>query len=196
MNSPTPDSTESRRPQPEDRDRFRAQQVILEIARQSPGDEIEGTTRLFKVFYLAHLFYACDAVGYLSEWPIVKMPKGPGIDRFDRLLHELLKQEVLETASTHVGPYPSTLYQATGRMLPGEPLEPEAVAAIRKAVEFADGKTGAQLSDITHEFSHSWTEAALGDELNICIDLLSDEERKRAQRTASEVHASVEEAWK
>ncbi len=46
----------------------RAQQVLLEIARQSTGDAIVGKTKLFKTFYLAHLFYAAKSPGYLTEW--------------------------------------------------------------------------------------------------------------------------------
>ena len=51
-----------------------------ELIRQSAGDRIEGKTRLFKAFYFAHLFYARSAVDYLTDWPIVRMPQGPGID--------------------------------------------------------------------------------------------------------------------
>ncbi len=179
----------------EGRNRLRAQQVILEMANQSPDNKIEGKARLFKIFYLAHLYYAYDEVGFLSEWPIVKMPEGPGIDRLNHLLHDLLTQKMLETTPIRIGPYPAMCYRATGKAWPGAPLEREAVEAIRQAVKFARNKTGAQLSDLTHEYSYSWNEAESGMELNIYLDLLSEEERKQAKQTASEVQASVEEAW-
>ena len=49
-----------------------AAQIVLEIIKQSPGDEIVGKTKIFMAFYFAHLFYAADSTGYPSEWPIVK----------------------------------------------------------------------------------------------------------------------------
>ena len=60
-------------------ERSKAKQVILEIIRQSKG-RLTGKTRLYMAFYVAHLLYAEQEAGYLTVWPIVKMPFGPGID--------------------------------------------------------------------------------------------------------------------
>ena len=38
----------------------RAKLVVAEIVRQSPGDELAGTVRLFKAFYFAHLYHAVN----------------------------------------------------------------------------------------------------------------------------------------
>ena len=65
-----------------------AKRLILEILRQA-GGEIEKT-KIFKAFWLAHLYYSKIAPGYLTDWPIVRMPNGPGIDRGDQLIVELI----------------------------------------------------------------------------------------------------------
>ncbi|MBP87557.1 MAG: hypothetical protein CMJ64_12665 [Planctomycetaceae bacterium] len=57
----------------------RAKRIIIEIIRQADGS-FERKTNLYKAFYHAHLKYAADNPGYLSKWPIVRMPRGPGID--------------------------------------------------------------------------------------------------------------------
>jgi len=180
---------------PDAKDRKLAEQVILEIARQSPGDEIIGKTRVFKAFYLAHLFYADEFPGYLTEWPIVRMPHGPGVEGFDELIAALVRSGILEAETTRVGPYPSTKYRATKKGLQQRELSDNAVKAVRQAVEFIEGKTGAQLSDITHEFSISWNEAKDGVELNIYKDLLDDEEHAKMKGAVADLDTELEEAW-
>ncbi len=175
-------------------DRELAKQVVAEIVRQSPGDELAGKVKLFKAFYFAHLYYARDTVGYLTEWPIVKMPNGPGIDGFALLIDELVQDGIVETEGTRIGPYNATLYRATGRQSKS-PLPEDAVKAIRKAVEFVSDKTGAQLSDITHEFSRSWNDVEEGQPLSIYLDLLSDEDYDNAMERASRVSKELEAAW-
>ena len=168
-----------------------AMAVILEIVRQSPGDAIETTVRLFKAFYFAHLYYATAESRYLTEWPIVRMPNGPGIDRFRELLDELVHAGVIDIEKIKVGPYDATKYHATGTPLEGVTLTEAELVAIRKAVEFVNDKTGAQLSDITHEFSRSWNTSRDGDELNIYADLLADEDFAAAQSAADRVRQDV-----
>jgi hypothetical protein len=174
--------------------RAQAKRVILEIVRQSPGDEIEGKTRLFKAFYFAHLYYAAKSADYLTDWPIVKMPHGPGIDDFPGLVGELVADGLLAREQTMVGPYSTTLYRVTDR-LPEQPLSAEAVAAIHDAVTFVADKTGAQLSDITHEFSCSWNESELGQEQNIYQDLLSEEERANGRKRVADISKDIEAVW-
>lgn len=62
--------------------------MIAEIIRQA-GGKFTGKTRLYKAFYIAHLLYAEQEPGYLTVWPIVRMPYGPGIDCGDELIAEL-----------------------------------------------------------------------------------------------------------
>ncbi len=172
-----------------------AKQIVLEIVRQSPGDEIVGKVKLFKAFYFAHLYFAKLNAGLLSEWPIVKMPHGPGIDAFDTILQELLSEQAIETDTANVGPFKAALYRATGKPLACGPLPQNAIDAIRSAVEFVAEKKGAQLSDITHEHSRSWNEAQLGEELSIYLDLLSDEDYAKRIEKSRQVRDEIEKAF-
>jgi len=171
----------------------RAKAVVAEIVQQSAGDELVGTVRLYKAFYLAHLFYARENAGYLTDWPIVKMPMGPGISNFDELKNQLTADGRLEISSEPVGPYSAVKYRAIAGGM--NQLEPEAITAVRKAVEFVADKSGAQLSDITHEFSRSWREAEQGEELSIYMDLLSNEGYDAAKSRAESIENELAAAW-
>ena len=173
-----------------------AKRVILEIIRQSAGDAIEGKVRLFKAFYLAHLYYAKKNVNYLTEWPIVHMPKGPGINDFDVLIDELSEAGLVEQGEVPVGPFKAATYRATQHGLSEPPLDKAETAAVAKAVQFIAGKTGAQLSDITHEFSRSWQDTEDGNEMSIYIDLLSDQDYERACLQQEQLTEDITEAWK
>jgi hypothetical protein len=174
--------------------RERAKHVIAEIIRQSPGDELDGSVRLFKAFYFAHLYYAISENGYLTEWPIVKMPNGPGIDNFDSLICELEKEGQVQIRPIRIGPYPSTRYRYVASVEKPQLSEGEA-EAVRQSVEFVAGKSGAQLSDITHDFSRSWNEAQLGEELPIYLDLLPPKEYDAAIQRSNELVKELELVW-
>jgi hypothetical protein len=57
----------------------RAKRVLVDLIRAA-GGEWRRKTRLYKAYYLAHLFYAEAETGDLTNWPVVKMPYGPGIE--------------------------------------------------------------------------------------------------------------------
>jgi hypothetical protein len=173
----------------------RAKQIVLEIIRQSPGDEIVGKVKLFKAFYFAHLYFARSSAEILSEWPIVKMPHGPGIDGFDIILQALQDEQAIETDTTSVGPFKAALYRATDKPRKSEGLPSTAIDAIRSAVEFVTPKSGAQVSDITHEHSRSWNEAQLGEELSIYLDLLSDEDYAKRIEKSRQVRGEIDKAF-
>ena len=174
-------------------DMRRAQQILLEIARQSTGGAIEGKTRLFKAFYFAHLFYAEDSPGCLTEWPIVRMPNGPGIDKFDMLVSGLTDEGALKCEPIKVGPFSATRYCAVGTIETDAPLEEDEVRAIRKAVAFTADKSAEQLSELTHEYSRAWNESdKMGQELRIYKDLLGDEATARFEADAARINDEVE----
>jgi hypothetical protein len=156
----------------------RAQQVLLEIARQSADRTFEGKTRLYKTFYFAHLYYAKENPGYLTEWPIVRMPHGPGINDFDLLIDGLIEAKLMVTEPVNEGPFPTTRFRAIGVMETEEPLSEQELQAIKMAVKFTENKTAAQLTALTHEYSHSWNDATDGEELSIYRDLLDEDEDK------------------
>jgi hypothetical protein len=66
--------------------------------------------------------------------------------------------------------------------------------AVEKAVKWVEGKTAPELSRETHDYSRSWQMGSDGDELNIYVDLMDDEEyasmRRRIQRSEAMVRLS------
>ena len=174
----------------------RTQRVLLEIARQSPGDEIVGRTKLFKTFYFAHLFYALESPGFLTEWPIVRMPHGPGIENFDTLINEMVEQGALVCEGTFIGPYRTTRFRAVGELSDGVTLATDEIKAIRDAVEFTAARTAEELSSLTHEYSRAWNESdEMGEQLDIYKDLLDEADCQRLRERASEVGAELDELW-
>lgn len=174
-------------------DKSRAKQIIVEIIRLS-GGRLESKTRLYKTFYFAHLYYAKQNPGYLSDWPIVRMPHGPGIDAAEALIKELVADRVIEVCRADFGPFSPVQFRLVNSAIPGE-LSLEAIAAIRDAVEFAKSKSAAELSDLTHEYSRSWKIGRDGEELNIYIDLVSDEEFEREASEFDALSKSLQAVW-
>ncbi len=176
-------------------DSERATRVILELIRQADGDSIEGKTRLFKAFYFAHLYYALDNSDYLTEWPIVRMPNGPGIDNFDELMAQLVSDKLIEIQPCMTGPYKSSRYVATSLANKQAELSPPEIAAINKAVGYVTGKSCTDLSEITHEHSKTWNDGKNGEELPIYLDLLSDSDYKAAKDTVDQAGQALHDAW-
>jgi hypothetical protein len=152
-----------------------AKTVILEILRQAEG-EWTGRIKFHKAFYFAHLYYALDRPGRLTDWPIARMPQGPGIHDSGRLFAELVRDGLVEEERIHEGPYPEYRYRVTpkGRQLPA-PRE-DAVRAIEKAVLFCKDKSATELTQITHDRSRCWNAGKDGDILDIDIDLIPEDE--------------------
>jgi len=178
-------------------DREQAKQVILEIVRRC-GGEFEGKTKLYKTFYLAHLYYAGEAPGYLTEWPIVRMPHGPGIDCGDALLHELVTEGALSAEPHRIGPYISTKYRVVQGFDSGQTFDEVALQSIQSAIDFALTRSASQLSELTHEQSRSWNSTPDGSILNIYLDLIPDEEyderRGQLQTLRDEIAAAFGDA--
>jgi hypothetical protein len=175
-------------------DKNRAIRIIAEIIRRA-GGELTGTTRLNKAFYFAHLYYAESAPGYLSDWPIVKMPNGPGIDSGNQLLAEMKDAGLLSTDHVQVGPFQAVRFRLTGKEVPGDALPPDAIRPIEQAVELVQVKAASELSELTHDFSRSWNLAKDGEELNIYIDLIPDDEYASDQVRLREIRQEIEAAW-
>jgi len=175
-------------------DTDRAKQVLAELIRAA-GGEWTGKTRLNKAYYLAHLYYAETEPGYLTNWPVVKMPYGPGIEGGDELLNELVLSGVLARKHTLVGPYTATAYRLTGKPVPGEALSQQAIRAVEQAVSFVTNKGAAELSDLTHEFSRSWNSASEGQELNIYVDPIPDDEFAAREQRLSTLKTELLSAW-
>jgi hypothetical protein len=171
-----------------------AKQVILEIIRQA-GGVLNYKTSLFKAFYHAHLHYAETQSGYLSTWPIVRMPRGPGIDRFDALIGELLAEGAVETQQVECGEYEGFQFRL-GHVAPRRNVLPSGAAeSIAYGVQQVARKSATQVSEESHAVSRAWREARDGEELNIYTDLLSPAEYSERMRRASEIAATLQGVW-
>jgi hypothetical protein len=153
-------------------ERERAKQIILQILKEAGGSL--GKTMLFKAFWLAHLFFAKKATGYLSGWKIVRLPHGPGIDKGDYLILQLKKSGDIALDHQPKGPYTETVCRII-RESPAD-LPPGAIEAIQSAVNIVkmhDSVT--QISEWSHEVSRSWNTTPNGSELDIYSDLIPDD---------------------
>jgi hypothetical protein len=162
--------------------RATATAVVLEILRQADGEWV-GKAKLGKVFYFAHLYYGAERPGLLTDWPIARLPNGPGIHKGEDLFAELLAGALLTQEITHEeGPYPEYRYHLTEKGRQATGLPEDVRHAIGKAVMFCKDKTASELSQITHEHSRSWNAAKDGDVLNIDIDLIPEDEYAKRQQ--------------
>lgn len=158
--------------------RSKAQDVIIEIMRKA-GGELTGKTRLYKAFYFAHLLYSQEFPELLTAWPIVRMPQGPGIDRGDELLGEMIGKGYLTTEMNHDNFYPEHRYRLTDAGRTPEELPHEVGDIVQRVTDFVKSKSAAELSQLTHEQSRSWIEAKDGEQLNVDIDMIPDNEYNR-----------------
>ncbi|MFO0935608.1 MAG: hypothetical protein U0798_03715 [Gemmataceae bacterium] len=156
----------------------RAEQIIVEILRNASGGLNKG--QLYKSFWLAHLYYAKSNRGYLSDWPVVKMPNGPGIHHGDRLLDHLAREGRITVTIGDNGPFPEHLCRIANSSEVPE-LSREAIQAIQDAVAFASRKSSTELSKLSHEFSREWNENELGREFDMYADLIPAEEIERTK---------------
>ncbi len=186
-------ATPTQRPRAKMPDKDRAIRIIAEIIRQA-GGELTGTTRLSKAFYFAHLYYAESAPGYLSDWPIVKMPNGPGIESGSQLIAEMKDAGIVSTDHVQVGPFQAMRFCLTGKEPTGDPLPADAVDSIRRAVQLVQDKAAGELSGLIREFSRSWHLAEDGAELDIYIDLIPDDEYASRDRSLEKMKAAWEAA--
>ena len=156
-------------------DRELAKQIIVEIIRQA-GGSMDLKTAVFKAFYHAHLKFANAQPAYLSAWPIVRMPNGPGIHRFDSLILDLVAEKQVSVDKILCGYHEAYRYQLGPNASECELLPEGAQESIAFGVAHVINKTAAQVSKESHEVSRAWRQSNNGQELNIYLDALSDEE--------------------
>jgi hypothetical protein len=173
--------------------RERAKRLILEILRAAGGGL--GKAVLFKAFWLAHLYYVKKAPGYLSDWPVIHMPTGPGIDQGDALLRELAGEGLLQQTHEPNGPYTEMHCRLTDKPLEAG-LSEAAVAAVQEAVAFVKQFTAAGLSQWSHDASRSWRETAPGEELDIYADLIPEDEFEEAEKQVEAMSKAYEDIFK
>lgn len=153
-----------------EREKAQAKRIIAAIVREC-GGTLYGTTRLYKVFYHAHLYHWETQQGVLTTYPIVHMPRGPGIDQGPSLLEELKQDGVISASVRMKGPYREDVYKIKPEKAPTDLTEAE-LASIRRAVEFVGNRDTPKLSNESHD--NAWKRATSGEELKIYLDTLSE----------------------
>jgi hypothetical protein len=166
-----------------------AKRLILKILAIS-GGQLEAVSRLNKAFYAAHIIYWRDRQGVLTDYPVVKLPNGPGIDRFEELLEELESDGLIERVEGTKGPYKQTsvILKAAVHVDPSEPD----FEAIRRAVRWVKGHTTRELSDWTHDQPSYIGQPEMGHEQAIYLDALKEEEYERIRTRC----AAVDQAFR
>jgi hypothetical protein len=173
-------------------DKQRAKQIIVELVRQN-GGTFTNKTNLYKAFYHAHLEYAKTTGKLLSDWPIVRMPNGPGIESFDALLMgELMVEGKMLVEDADRAPCEGVRFTLLDGGLPTD-LDPQAIAAAAYGASMVRGKTAAQVSKESHQ--RAWDRAADGREMNIYLDLASPQQveanRPRLEKMAAAFRKAV-----
>jgi hypothetical protein len=175
------------------REQDRAALVVYEIVRQN-GGTFQNKTNLFKAFWKAHLNYTRKHGGYLTGWPIVRMPNGPGIGDFDIVLGKLLSEGLIRCEEATVGQFAAFVFEISKDSSPPFSLTANEIEAIREAVQETANKSATSVSKESHDASRTWRDAKDGDELNIYLDLVPDEQyadRKRQMDATVKELASV-----
>jgi len=163
--------------------RTNARELVLEILRQA-GPNGLGKTKLFKAFYFAHVYYAKERPERLTDWPIARMPQGPGIHNHGELLGGMQRDGSVTVELVSEGPYREYRYRVAD-VAAGQGLDGAALAAVREAASYCMDKTAAQLSEITHEYSRAWNGARDGDVIDVTLDAIEPgeyEEREQGLR--------------
>lgn len=177
------------------KDREKAKRIIIEIVRQAGGTLVTKTA-LYKAFYYAHLQYAETQPGYLSVWPIVRMPNGPGIDRFRDLEFELVNEGKLVIDAVPRGDYLASRFSLGAHaQCISEPISSEELAAIDYGISKINGKSSNEMSKESHRHSRSWRESQDGDALSIYLDGLPDEEYGKLMSETAELKQAIEGIW-
>ena len=170
-----------------------AQQVILQLLQNAAGSW-DGKTKLFQAFYFAHLYYARQEPGLLTDWPILRLPQGPGISNSAALLGGLVKNGYILVERIEEGPYPESCYRLTDKFATEPALSGDVQAAVKAAADFVLPRTASELSQLIHERSRSWRTAQDGDILDIYIDLIPDEEYEVERQKMAELDKQLTEA--
>jgi hypothetical protein len=169
----------------------RAAEVIKGILRRAGGELRKA--KISQAFCLAHLYFAKSARGYLTDWPIVRMPRGPEIGDSGPLFGAMVRAGEIAVRHEARGLFTEVVYRLTGESRAGN-LSQTAMKAIARALRDVHGHKAQPVIEWCHEFSRSWNETPNGAELDIYTDLVPDdvyEERRRALVALKKAYSKV-----
>jgi hypothetical protein len=174
-------------------DTERAKQIILQILKEAGGSL--GKTKLFKAFWLSHLFYTKARPGYLSTWKIVRLPYGPGIHKGDSLILDLKKTSKIQLDHEPRGPYTETVCKLISEADPTG-LPEGSIEAIQAALKTISGESATSISDWSHDFSRSWNTTPNGKELDIYNDLIPDDVYEERNQVLQEMNEAYDDLFR
>ncbi len=177
----------------EPQERRTAKDIICAIIQEA-GGTLCGTTRLYKAFYVAHLYYWLHSEGVLTDHPIVRMPRGPGIDNGLCLLAELCEEGRINAHEAPSGIHLERVYTlAKGGKVR---LEKGQKQAIREALKVVSGKTAAGLSDMVKAMSASLKMVPEGSEIPLYLDVLDEADLEGIDQQLREAGELVDKVFK
>lgn len=152
-----------------------ARDVLLAILRAA-GGEWTGTTTLHMAFYYAHLHYSRNNLGLLTDQPILRTSQGPGIEQGDALIADMIRDDLLTKELVEDRCPSEYRYRLTDCGSSLGDLPEAARMAVEAAAGFCREKTSAELLVFLQRDSRTWREGADGDQLDLYVDLVPDEE--------------------
>jgi hypothetical protein len=173
--------------------KVKAKAIIVEIVRQC-GGSLVNKTNLYKAFWKSHVA-AVSSGELLSVYPIVKMPRGPGIDNFSHLLAELVLEDAIDFEDQQAE-FDSFQIRLIRDDAYADTLSEEDKAAIAAGVEYVRGKTAHQVSVQAYADSRVMAATPTGRLLDIEMDAMSDEDHEKLteqHQRLSQVMAKVRE---
>jgi hypothetical protein len=145
------------------------------------------------LFWFTHLYDAKSHPGYLTNWPLIRVRWGVEIKDASALLAELVAEEVVEVNQVERGPFPVTVYHATDKD-GASGLPEEAAGAIRQAFNsdlptwpFSWGWPGVS--------SRAWRSTAEGEEMDIYLDLIPEDQYEEQRRQLEGLRESLGELF-
>ncbi len=173
-------------------DKERAKDVIVAIIEEA-GGVFDNKTNLFKAFFHAHVEFARSERGFLTTWPIVKMPNGPGIHDFNTLIGELIVGKALQMESVNKGQHSAFRFRLNQPNTRPADLPDGARRAIQIGVKAVKGKCTGIVSDESH--NRAWQAAQNGKEINLCLDLIGDDESAALTTESEKIAAAFDAVW-
>jgi uncharacterized phage-associated protein len=128
--------------------------TVVYLLRGSPN---AGLTKLLKLLYFTDFMHYRDHLATVTGMTYVAMPRGPVIKHYEKELKALVDAEVVSVRKVRVvgKPKPKQEYRASGLPSP-DAFKADEIATLDEVLLRYGKKTGAQLSDMSHEELGPW----------------------------------------
>ena len=155
------------------------------------GGKFVGKTNLFKAYYWAHRYFWRYHDGLLTRRErVVRMPNGPGIDDFQRLLVAMESDGLVRCDPGDGGYTPHVFHLERPVELSDAELD-----AITKAVLLIDGRSATSVSNESHARSRDWREGVNGQRLDPYFDEIDERTLRRMDRGLESVNNRMDDVF-